>query len=371
MRFPLVDLHIQHREIEAEVKAGFEALMTSGAYVLGPPVAEFEEAFAAYSGVRNCIGVASGTDALELSLRAIGIGEGDEVILPANTFIASALAVVRTGARPALVDSDAEPHLMVPELVEARTTDATRALFPVDLFGQMADYERLEPIARRSGLAIVEDAAQAQGASRGGRRAGAAGLIAGTSFYPGKNLGAYGDAGAVLTDDDALAESVRRLRNYGSDVKYHHPELGFNSRLDSLQAVVLRAKLKRLDDWNAARRAAAARYDELIGDDERVALPRTMPGNEHVWHIYAVRLPRRDEVIGKLNAAGIGAGIHYPVPLHLQGAFAHLGHGPGDFPNAERAADEMLSLPLFPGISEAQQAHVASSLRAALDGLGI
>ena len=245
-------------------------------------------------------------------------------------------------------------------------TGKTRAIIPVHLFGQMAAMERIEDLARQRGLLLIEDAAQAQGARRHGKAAGTFGIAAGTSFYPGKNLGAYGDAGAVTTDSDEIASRIRALRNYGSDVKYHHPETGFNSRLDTLQAVVLGAKLKRLSEWNAARRRAAARYDELLAGVPAVTRPRTLDGNEHVHHLYVVRVPRRDEVLAELNADGIGAGIHYPVPIHLQGAFSHLGLGEGSFPVAEKAARAILSLPLFPEITPDQQGRVVESLRRAL-----
>ncbi len=370
MRIPLVDLSAQHREIAAEVRAGFDAVMQNGAFILGPPVAEFEARFAAFSGVAHCIGVANGTDALELALRALDIGAGDEVILPANTFIASALAVARAGASPVLVDCDPLHHLIDPDAVAARITSRTRAVMAVDLFGQIAPMEQLEPLCAQQGIALVEDAAQAQGAGQGERRGGSFGAIAGTSFYPGKNLGAYGDAGAVMTSDDGLALRVRQLRNYGSDVKYHHPVQGFNSRLDTFQAVVLNAKLARLEDWNASRRRAAAYYDAHLADVPGIARPATRPGNEHVHHIYAVRVAERDRVLAALNAEGIGAGVHYPVPIHMQGAFAALGHAEGDFPNAESAAAEMISLPLYPGISEAQQQYVVDALTAAVGGAG-
>ena len=363
---PLVDLGAQHRAIADEVASGFAAVFEKTAFILGPAVKEFESAYAAFVGAKHCVGVANGTDALELALRAAGIGPGDEVILPANTFIATALAVARAGARPVLVDSDPEFHLLDLEQADARVTRKTRALLPVHLYGQMAPMGRVEALARTHGLVVVEDAAQAQGARRNGRAAGTCGLAAGTSFYPGKNLGAYGDAGAVTTDSDEIAGRVRALRNYGSEVKYQHPETGFNSRLDTLQAVVLNAKLRRLAAWNEARRQAARRYDELLAGVSAVTRPRTLPGNEHVHHLYVIRVPRRDEVLPKLNADGIGAGIHYPVPIHLQGAFEHLGFGEGSFPVAEKAAREILSLPLFPEITADQQARVVDSLQRAL-----
>ena len=363
---PLVDLGAQHRAIAEEVAAGFAAVLEKTAFILGPAVKEFETAYAAFIGVKHCVGVANGTDALELALRAAGIGPGSEVILPANTFIATALAVARAGAQPVLVDSDPEFHLLDLEQAASRVTNKTRALMPVHLYGQMAPMEKVDDLARAHGLVVIEDAAQVQGARRNGRAAGTWGLAAGTSFYPGKNLGAYGDAGAVTTNSDEIASHVRALRNYGSEVKYHHPETGFNSRLDTLQAVVLVAKLRRLAAWNEARRQAARRYDELLAGVSAVTRPSTLAGNEHVYHLYVVRVPRRDQVLGRLNADGIGAGIHYPVPIHLQGAFKHLGLGKGSFPVAEQASDEILSLPMFPEITADQQARVVESLRRAI-----
>lgn len=363
---PLVDLHAQHREVAAEVEEGFARVIARTAFVLGDEVAAFEEAFARYAGVRHVVGVANGTDALELALRAAGIGPGDEVIVPANSFIASAQAVARAGARPALVDCDPDHHLIDVEAAGERAGPQTRAIMPVHLYGQAAPMEGVAALAAERGLAVIEDAAQAQGARRRGISAGAFGLAAGTSFYPGKNLGAYGDAGAVLTSDEATAARVRALRNNGSTVKYHHPETGFNSRLDTLQAVVLSAKLRRLEAWNEMRREAARRYDELLAGADGVVLPRTLPGNVHVWHLYVVRVPDRDRVLAELNAAGVGAGIHYPIPIHLHGAMGFLGHGEGDFPVAERAAREILSLPMFPGITPSQQERVAEELVRAL-----
>jgi dTDP-4-amino-4,6-dideoxygalactose transaminase len=362
---PLVDLAAQHREVAAEVAAGFAAVLENTSFILGKPVKEFEEAFATFVGSKHCVGVANGTDAIELALRAIGIGAGDEVILPANTFIATALAVARAGAKPVLVDCDPEYQLIDVAAVERRLGARTKAIIPVHLFGQMAPVEAILEIAQRRGIELVEDAAQSQGAARSGTRSGTVGRVSATSFYPGKNLGAYGDAGAVTTDSAELAAKIRALRNYGSEVKYHHPETGFNSRMDTLQAVVLLAKLSRLARWNEARRAAARRYDELLARAPGVKLPATAPGNEHVFHLYVVRVARRDAVLAKLNAEGIGAGIHYPVPIHLQGAFKYLGHNPGDFPVAERVAGEILSLPLFPQITAEQQERVADVLRKA------
>jgi dTDP-4-amino-4,6-dideoxygalactose transaminase len=364
-QIPLVDLKAQHAEIADEVTRGMAKVIEDTAFVLGPQVREFEEAFARFCGVPHCVGVANGTDAIELSVRALGLGPGDEVIVPANTFIASALGVVRAGAKPVIVDCD-EHQLLDPSKIEAAIGNRVRAVLPVHLFGQMANMEAIQEVAETRGLAVIEDGAQSQGAKRNGRPSGAFGVAAATSFYPGKNIGAYGDGGAVLTGSEEIAGKLRKLRNWGSEKKYHHPEIGFNSRLDTLQAVVLSAKLKRLEAWNEARRQAAARYDQLLAGIESIELPKTLPGNEHVWHLYVVRVPKRDEVLAKLNAAGIGAGIHYPVPLHLHGALSDLGYRQGDFPEAERAADEILSLPMYPQITEEQQGRVAEELRKAV-----
>lgn len=363
---PLVDLKAQHGAIAADVERGFARVIDSTAFILGDEVSAFEQAFAAFCGVAYCVGVANGTDALEVIVRGLGIGPGDEVLVPVNTFIATALAVVRAGATPVFVEVDAETALIDPKRVLSRVGAQTKALLPVHLYGQMAPMEELSTIAVTAGIVLIEDAAQAQGAVRNGKGVGGVGVAAGTSFYPGKNLGAYGDGGAVLTNSEPLAEKMRALRNYGSVVKYHHPEIGFNTRLDALQAVVLSAKLKHLAEWNRARRAAAQRYDELLAEVPEVILPRTLAGNEHVWHLYVVRVPRRDAVLRSLNAAGVGAGVHYPLPIHLQGAFKHLGYQRGDFPIAEALADTVLSLPLFPEITVEQQRFVVTQLQKAL-----
>lgn len=362
MDIPLVDLAIQHREIAEDIRRGFEEVFERTSFVLGPAVSDFERAYAVFSGVRHCIGVGNGTDAIEMILRAEKIGSGDEVIVPANTFIASALAVSRVGAVPVFVDSDPVHHLIDVLKVKACLGRRTRGILAVDLYGQVAPFERLEDLARGRGIAVIEDAAQSHGGVRNGCRAGGFGVAAATSFYPGKNLGAYGDGGAVLTNDDDLAETVRQLRNWGGTVKYQHPQMGFNSRLDSLQAVVLRAKLERLPRWNDERRTAAARYDALLASSGDLVLPEVKAGNEAVWHLYVVRVPERDRVLARLNDAGIGAGIHYPTPCHLQGAYASLGHSRGSFPVAEKAACEILSLPIYPGITEQQQERVAEVL---------
>ena len=361
-----VDLGAMHAEIADEVSRGFAAVLDSTGFVGGPQVSGFEAEFAHYSGREHCVGVGNGTDALELAVRALGIGAGDEVLLPANTFIASAEAVHRAGATPVLVDVDDTTLLIDPAAVTAAIGPRTAAIMPVHLFGQLAPMGALQAIARDHQLAVIEDAAQAQGATQDGRGIGSGSAVAATSFYPGKNLGAYGDAGAVLCDDAALAERVRRIGNHGGTVKYRHDEIGFNSRMDALQAVVLRAKLKRLDDWNDRRRAAAERYGKAL-DETPVGVPSVAPGNEHVWHLYVIRVAERDRVLDQLTANGIGAGIHYPSPLHLTEAFAHLGYGEGAFPVAETAADEILSLPMHPALEPYEQDAVVSVL---LDAVG-
>ena len=362
---PLVDLGLQRDQVAAEVERGFAEVLASGAYVGGPQVTACELEYASLLGVEFCIGVGNGTDAIELALRACGIGAGDEVVLPANTVVATAEAEVRAGAVPVLADVDKDCLLLDPESVASVVGPATRAVVPVHLFGQTAPVEQLDELVAAHELVVVEDAAQSQGALRHGRPAGSLGVASATSFYPGKNLGAYGDAGAVMTDDADVARRVRLLGNHGSAAKYKHDELGFNSRMDTLQAVVLRAKLTRLAGWNEQRRAAAERYDAMLEDLADVRPPARLPGNVDVWHLYVVRVPDRDSVLRRVNAAGIGAGIHYPVPVHLQPAFRHLG-GPGSFPVAETAAQEILSLPLYPGITAQQQERVVNVLRSAL-----
>lgn len=361
---PLMDLAADHREVADEIEAGWADVIARTAFIGGAAVEAFESSFARWSGVDHCVGVGNGTDALELALRALGVGPGDECILPANTFVATAEAVARTGARPVLVDCLPDTALIDVDAVPAAVTSRTRAVLPVHLYGQAAAVERLNV----GSVAIVEDAAQAQGARRHGVPVGSLGHISGTSFYPGKNLGAYGDAGAVLTDDDDVAQLVRLLRDHGSPRKYEHTIIGANSRLDALQAVVLSAKLARLTQWNAARAAAADRYRDALDGVDGVVTPVVAEGNEPVWHLYVVQVPDRDRVLARLQAAGIGASIHYPVALHLTGAFAHLGYGPGDFPVAEQLASSILSLPLFPSITEQQQMRVVDELAGALDG---
>ncbi|AYF98339.1 DegT/DnrJ/EryC1/StrS family aminotransferase [Protaetiibacter intestinalis] len=368
-RIPFLDLGAQHAEIADEVAQGFERILATTTFLGGPDVDAFESEFAAYQGVGHAIGLANGTDAVEFALRAVGVGPGDEVVMPANTFVATAEAAWRIGAKVVLVDIDPESYLMDLAAAAAARTSRTRAVVPVHLFGRLVDIPALRD--RVGEVAVVEDAAQAQGARLRGRAAGQGGIAA-TSFYPGKNLGAYGDAGAVVTDSAEFGRYVRRLGGHGGLVKYEHDIVGFTSRLDALQAVVLRAKLAHLDEWNARRRHLAQRYDDLLAD-----LPILLPeipaeAESHVWHLYVVRLPddapvtARDEVLARLTASGVGTGIHYPKPVHLTPAFADLGYSLGAFPHAERAAERMFSLPMYPHLSDAQQDEVVAALTAAL-----
>jgi len=363
-RVPMLDLAAQHRQIADVVRQGFDRVIATTSFIQGPDVARFETEFAAYCTSKHVIGVGNGTDALELALRASGIGAGDDVIVPANTFVASAEAVLRAGARVIFADCD-EDFLIDPVSVGERMTSRTRAVIAVHLYGQAAPVDKLRLLVGPD-VVLVEDAAQAQGATSYGRRAGSLGDVAGTSFYPGKNLGAYGDAGAVITSSDTIAAEVRALSNHGGVQKYEHLSVGTNSRLDSLQAVVLSAKLGLLDGWNAERRRLAARYSALLDGAPGVLAPRTAPGNEHVFHQFVVRVPERDRVYQDMSDAGIGVGIHYPLPVHQLPAFADVARGQGNFPVAERLCGEILSLPIYPGLTDEQQTRVVDTLRSCL-----
>ena len=359
MEIPYADYGKMHDPLRAELDAAYRRVMDREWFIQGEEDKAFESAFASFCGARHCIGVGNGLDALRLMLVAAGIGGGDEVLVPANTFIATALAVSYAGAVPVLVDPDPETALITPEAAAARITDRTRAIMVVQLYGRMADMDGFRRLAEAKGLLLLEDAAQAHGASFRGRKAGTFGLAAGFSFSPGKNLGALGDAGAVVTDDDSLAEKVRMLSNYGSSRKYHHDLTGVNSRLDELQAAFLRVKLPMLDAWTAERRRIADRYIREIRND-RIRLLKPDEGSVH--HIFPVFCEQRDALQQHLLENGIHTLIHYPVPIHLQGAYASLGHARGDFPAAEKLAETELSLPLYPGMTEAQISHVADTL---------
>jgi dTDP-4-amino-4,6-dideoxygalactose transaminase len=370
MNIPLVDLKAQYRNIQPEIEAALAGVLERSDFILGKSVAEFEVAFAKFVGVRHCIGVASGTDALWLSLRALGIGPGDRVLVPANTFIATALAVSYVGATPVLVDIDPASHTLDVDQARRALGPGAKAIIPVHLYGQPADMDAVLDLARREGLIVLEDAAQAHGAVHRSGRCGTFGTAAGFSFYPGKNLGAYGDGGAICTNDDALADRLQRLRNWGSTVKYVHPERGLNSRLDTMQAAVLGVKLRHLAAWNASRRQVAGWYKEALAplvDD--VELPCEAPWTiEHVYHLYVVRLRRadREATLRRLHEAGVGAGIHYPIPIHLQEAYADLNLGPGSFPVTEEAARCILSLPIYPEMTREHVDIVAKALWEAL-----
>lgn len=361
MEIPFVDLRAQYRQIQSEVDPAVLAVMQRGDFVLGGAVSEFEREFAQYCNVEHCVGVDSGYSALELIVRAYDIGPGDEVITAANTFIATTLAISNAGATPVLVDCDPHTYNIDATKIEAAITPRTKAIMPVHLYGQTADMDAIVDIARKHGLFVFEDAAQASGARYKGRRAGSLGDAAAFSFYPGKNLGAYGDGGAVTTDDAAIAEKIRLLRNIGQKVKYHHEVKGFNNRLDTIQAAVLKVKLPHLDGWNANRRRAAAKYAELLADLPFVT-PATADYAEHIFHLYVVRMSGRESLMDHLKEKGIATGLHYPIPIHLQPAYAELGYKRGDFPVTEAYADEIVSLPIFPELDDEKVAYVANAI---------
>lgn len=351
MKIPFMDLKAIYDELKPEMDEAYHRVMDSGWYVLGSEVKAFEKEFATYCESSDCIGVANGLDALHLILRAYGIGEGDEVIVPSNTFIATWLAVSHAGAIPVPVEPSVESYNIDPTLIEASITDRTKAIIAVHLYGHPADMDSIMEIAKRYDLKVIEDAAQAHGASYKGRRVGVLGNAAAFSFYPGKNLGAFGDGGAVTTNDRELAKKIRELGNYGSRVKYKHDVIGFNSRLDELQAAFLRVKLKKMDDWNQQRNEVAAFYMQELSSVEELQLPKVHSDVEHVWHLFVVSLQKRDSVIKKLSAAGIGTLVHYPVPPHLSGAYRLMKVDKGGLPICEKLAEEVLSLPIYPSIN--------------------
>jgi dTDP-4-amino-4,6-dideoxygalactose transaminase len=359
---PLVDLKAQYAALRPEIDAAIARVIANTSFIMGPEVRAFEEAFAAYCQTRYAVGISSGTAAIELTLRALGVGPGDQVITTPFTFIATAEAISATGATPVFADIDPATYNLDPDAVEAAITPHTRALLPVHLYGQPANMNALAAIAQRHNLWLIEDAAQAHGAEVHGRRVGSLGHAACFSFYPGKNLGCYGDGGAVTTDDEALAGRLRKLRDHGRSSKYVHDELGYGHRLDALQAAILAAKLPHLDAANAARRRLAARYDQLLAGADLV-LPHVPEGVTPVWHLFVVRSPRRDALLASLREQGIEAGIHYPLPLHMQPAYRLLGLGSGCFPAAEAAALQVLSLPLFPEMTDEQQERVTAAVR--------
>lgn len=362
MKVPFLDLKAPYVELRDELDAAAQCVMASGQFILGDEVRAFEAEFAAYCGVKYCIGVGNGLDALHLILRAMGVGAGDEVIVPSNTYIATWLAVSYAGATPIPVEPDEHTHNIDPQQIEQAITSRTKAIVPVHLYGQCADMDAINEIASRYGLCVIEDAAQAHGARYKGRHAGSLADAAGFSFYPGKNLGALGDGGAVTTNDAEIAERVRVLRNYGSQVKYYHDEKGLNSRLDEMQAALLRVKLRHLDEWNTRRKEVASTYLRQLEGAADLTLPQVPSWADPVWHLFVVRHPNRPRLQEHLSTAGISTLIHYPLPSHLQVAYAELGYARGAFPIAERLSEEVLSLPISPHLSEAATEYVVSVL---------
>ncbi len=364
---PLLDLKAQYRSLQAEMDAAVCAVMAEGHFILGPNVSALEQEIAAYLGVRHAVGVASGTDALIIGLRAAGVGAGDEVIVPAYTFFATAGAVLTVGAVPVIVDVDPRTYALDTAQVEARLTPRTRAIVPVHLYGHPAPMEAVLALARKHHLRVVEDNAQAFGARYHGQRTASLGDVGCLSFFPTKNLGGYGDGGMVVTDDDGIAEQARMLRVHGWKRKYYPEMLGYNSRLDEIQAAVLRVKLKYVDGWNEQRRALAEVYRAGFAGSP-VSVPVEEPGCEHVYHLYVVRVPRRAAVQAHLKAAGIASDVYYPLPLHLTQPCRKLGGAEGDFPQAEQASRETLAIPLYPEMSSADQQQVIREVLAAVGG---
>lgn len=363
MRVPFLDLPAQFAAIREDAMAEIESVLAKSNFILGEPVARFEKAFAAFCECPHAVGVASGLDAIKLSLRALGIGPGDEVVTAANTFIATTLAISAVGATPVLVDCDPVTYNLDARALESALTARTKAILPVHLYGLPADMDPILAIARRRGLHIVEDASQAHGARYRGRRVGSFGNVNAFSLYPGKNLGALGDGGIITTRSAELAERIAVLRNYGSKTKYYHDVKGENSRLDTLHAAVLSVKLRRLDEWNASRRRHAAQYTEQLRGAGDIVTPTTPDYAEPVFHLYVIRTSRREALMKHLEARGVGTIIHYPVPLHLQKAYADAGWKRGQFPVSEKYANEVLSLPMFPELTPAQIEWVTNSIR--------
>jgi dTDP-4-amino-4,6-dideoxygalactose transaminase len=361
MTVPFVDLRRQYSSIKEEIDAAIARVLDETSFVLGREVEAFEAAFAEYTGARFCVGLNSGTAAIQLAVMACGLKAGDEVILPANTFFATAEGVSTAGATPVFVDADPVSYNIDVSKIEAAVTPRTRAIMPVHLYGQAAPLDEIFEMAERHNLLVIEDAAQAHGSLYKGRRVGALGRAGCFSFYPGKNLGAYGEGGAVVTNDAEVARMVRLLRDHGSERKYHHEIIGYNFRLEGIQGAVLGVKLRHLERWNELRREHAARYTELLRG-AGLALPREMPYARHVYHLYVVQFEARAALQQSLAAAGVQTGIHYPVPIHLQPAYGFLGHGRGDFPEAERQADRVLSLPMFPELTGEELLRVAEAI---------
>lgn len=359
---PYIDLKTQYQSLKAEIEPAIAAVLENAQYVQGPAVQAFEKDFAAYCGTTEAVAVNSGTSALHLALLACGVGAGDEVITVPFTFVATAAAIEYSGARPVFVDIEPRYYMMDPALIEAAITPRTRAIMPVHLYGQPAEMDAILDIARRHRLPVIEDACQAHGAEFHGRRCGSMGVIGCFSFYPGKNLGAYGEGGAAVTSDPALADAMRTMRSWGERTRYEHSMRGFNYRMDGIQGAILGVKLRHLEAWTEARRSRAAAYRARLAHAD-VSLPEERPGSRHVYHVYAVRLQDRDAMRERLTAQEIGTGVHYPIPIHLQKGYQDLGYRQGDFPVAESVAAEVLSLPIFPELTDAQIDTIAAVLR--------
>ena len=362
MKIPLVDLKAQYLSIKKEIDEAMQRVIDNTAFIMGEEVKCFEEGFARYCDVKYAVGTSSGTTALHLALIACGVGTGDEVITTPGTFIATAEAISQCGARVVFVDIDEKNYNLNPEKIEAVITPRTKAIVPVHLYGQPADLAPIISIAKEHNLKVIEDAAQAHGAEYRGQRVGGMGDVGCFSFYPGKNLGAFGDAGMIVTNNDEIAKKAGMLRNHGRSAKYEHLVEGYNYRIDALQAAILGAKLKRLDEWTDKRRRNANLYNELVQDLD-VIVPKEMDYAKHVYHLYVIRTAKRDELRDLLESNGISTGIHYPIPLHLQKAYEYLGHQVGDFPSAERCADEVLSLPMYPELTEEQIEYITKAIK--------
>lgn len=362
MKIPFYSLDVAHQRIRSELSDAFGTVLEGNSYILGEKLQQFEREYAEFNGVQNCIGVSNGLDALFLCLKALDIGPGDEVIVPSNTFIATLLAVSHTGAKPVLAEPDSDTYTINSDKFEEVISPRTKAVIPVHLFGQCCDMTIILGIAKKYKLFVIEDNAQSQGATHRGQLAGSFGNLNATSFYPGKVLGALGDAGAVTTNDTVLMKKVRLLRNYGSDKKYEHELIGYNKRLDELQAAFLRVKLSHLPGWIAERRQIAALYDASLKNTGDIVLPVTSVENTHVYHQYVIRTKKRDPLQQYLNREGIGTQVHYPVPAHLQKGYAGLGYKKGDLPVAEKLAETSLSLPVWPGMTPENVHHVCAAI---------
>lgn len=368
---PLVDLKAQYQQIQSEIDTAIASVIQNTHFIGGQELEDFESAFAAYQGTRYAVGCASGTSAIFLVLRALGIKPGDEIITTPHTFIATVEPIEEIGAIPIFVDIDPQTYNIDPAQIEAAISPRTRAIMPVHLYGQLAPMDEIMTTAKRHDLYVIEDAAQAHGAMYKGKKAGQWGDAAAFSFYPGKNLGAYGDGGAICTDNPDIAHKVARLRNHGRTEKYEHDIIGYGERLDTLQAAILHVKLQHLNEWNASRRRLAGRYNDAFTNLTEVTIPYVMPESEPVFHIYCLGVSSdRNIILETLKQRGVGASIHYPIPVHLQPALAHRSYQRGDFPNTESTAQSIISLPLYPEMTEAQQQHIIDSLQHAMDAVG-